>query len=70
MNIQEILSILACPACHGTLTLHGDPAQADGLLCPHCHLLFPIRDDIPIMLLTEAISVDTEQTNHDDTSKI
>ncbi|MBQ7608785.1 MAG: Trm112 family protein [Desulfovibrionaceae bacterium] len=61
MNIQEILSLLACPACHGDLSLHGEPTQADGLICQNCRLLFPIRDDIPIMLLSEALPLDGDQ---------
>lgn len=58
MQIQEILSILACPKCHGDLSLEGDEKSPSGLFCPSCHLVFPIRDSIPIMLLEEAIPED------------
>jgi uncharacterized protein YbaR (Trm112 family) len=48
---QELLDILACPKCKGNLQLN--PAQ-DGLVCDACRLRYPIRDDIPIMLIEEA----------------
>ena len=48
---QELLDILACPKCKGNLHLTD---RQDGLVCNACHLLFPIKDDIPIMLIEEA----------------
>jgi len=48
---KELLEILACPQCKGEVTL----TQAeDGLVCRSCKLLYPIKDDIPIMLIDEA----------------
>lgn len=55
MNIQEILHILACPKCHGDLTLEGEPDAPVGLCCQECQVVYPIQDDIPIMLIDEAI---------------
>jgi uncharacterized protein YbaR (Trm112 family) len=52
---QELLEILACPQCKGEI--HLNPA-ADGLVCDTCRLMYPIRDDIPIMLIDEAIKLD------------
>lgn len=46
-----LLEILVCPACKGELEYR--PAEAS-LLCPACRLRYPVRDDIPIMLATEA----------------
>ncbi len=48
---QELLDILACPKCKGGLRVTD---QQDGLICDACHLLYPIKDDIPIMLIEEA----------------
>ncbi len=48
---QELLDILACPKCKGALRLN--PKQ-DGLVCDACKLEYPVRDDIPIMLIEEA----------------
>lgn len=45
----ELLEILACPQCKGRLL----PVE-DGLACGRCGLLYPIRDDIPVMLVDEA----------------
>ena len=46
---EELLKILACPACHEALRVEGDR-----LVCEGCGRRYPIRDDIPIMLLEEA----------------
>ena len=49
---QDLLDILACPKCKGALRL---TEQQDGLACQACKLLYPIKDDIPIMLIDEAL---------------
>jgi uncharacterized protein YbaR (Trm112 family) len=49
---QELLEILACPKCKGEVQL---TEKQDGLICKACRLLYPIKDDIPIMLIDEAI---------------
>jgi len=48
----DLLAILACPKCKGNLRL--TPEQ-DGLICPACRVKYPIKDDIPVMLIDEAI---------------
>ncbi len=48
---KELLDILACPKCKGDVVL--TPAQ-DGLMCNACRLLYPIVDDIPVMIIEEA----------------
>jgi uncharacterized protein len=57
MVAKELLDILACPACKKPLDLRepkpGDDAQGR-LVCRGCGLRYPIRDNIPIMLVEEA----------------
>jgi uncharacterized protein YbaR (Trm112 family) len=48
---KELLDILVCPKCKGEIHL---TAGEDGLVCERCRLLYPIRDEIPIMLIDEA----------------
>ena len=48
---KELLEILACPQCKGPVALH---EELHGIVCASCHLLYEIRDDIPIMLIDEA----------------
>jgi hypothetical protein len=48
---KDILDILACPQCKGELRL---TEREDGLECGVCKLRYPIKDDIPIMLIDEA----------------
>lgn len=52
---KDLLDILACPKCKGDIRLN---EKGDGLVCSHCKLLYPIREDIPIMLIDEAIRLD------------
>ena len=47
----ELLEILACPLCKTPVTLVSDGA---GLKCGRCRRVFPIKDDIPVMLIDEA----------------
>ena len=48
---KELLDILVCPQCKTPVKLTADEK---GLKCGTCHRVFPIRDDIPVMLLDEA----------------
>jgi uncharacterized protein YbaR (Trm112 family) len=47
----ELLAILVCPKCKGELDYR---EQESALVCPACRLRYPVRDDIPIMLVDEA----------------
>ena len=49
---KDLLDILACPKCKGDL--HLNPTH-HGPICEACRLMYPIKDDIPIMLIDEAI---------------
>lgn len=46
---DELLRILACPADHAPVVRHGDR-----IVCTACGRRYPIRDEIPIMLIDEA----------------
>ncbi len=46
---KELLAILACPACKADVVLMNDK-----IVCTKCGLKYPIKDDIPIMLIDEA----------------
>jgi len=48
---QELLEILACPACKAKVELKSD---GNALKCVECKRVYPIRDDIPVMLVDEA----------------
>jgi len=56
MSIKdELLEILACPKCKQVVELAED---GETIVCSACRLSFPIRDDIPVMLLDEAESLE------------
>lgn len=46
---KELLAILACPACKNDVKLEGDR-----IVCVKCGRRYPIKDDIPVMLIDEA----------------
>ena len=48
---KELLDILVCPLCKTPVKLTPDEK---GLKCSTCRRVFPIREDIPVMLLDEA----------------
>ncbi len=51
---KELLDILACPQCKGDIRLN---EKQDGLICDACKLMYPIKDDIPVMLIDKAIRI-------------
>jgi hypothetical protein len=48
---KELLDILVCPICK---TAVRPLADGSGLKCGSCHRVYPVRDEIPVMLPEEA----------------
>ncbi len=57
---KKLLTILVCPVCKGDLEYDRD---AEELICHADHMAFPVRDDIPIMLETEARKTDSNEVS-------
>ena len=55
---KKLLDILVCPVCKGTLLY--DKVKAE-LMCRADRLAYPIRDEIPVMLESEARRVPEEE---------
>ena len=55
---QDLLEILACPACKAKVELKPD---GSGLKCVECLRVYPIREDIPVMLIDEAVIEDASE---------
>ena len=51
---KELVDILACPACKGGLTLL---PEEDGLACEACQKVYPIMEEIPVMLEEESVAL-------------
>ncbi len=47
---QELLDILVCPACRVPVQLVAD---GQGLKCTQCRRVYPIKDDIPDMIIED-----------------
>ena len=48
---QDLLDILVCPACKKPLQLK---ENGESLKCAACRRVYPVRDNIPILLIDEA----------------
>ena len=55
---QDLLEILACPACKANVEVKPD---GQALKCVECKRVYPIRDDIPVMLIDEAAIEETDE---------
>ena len=55
---KKLLAILVCPLCKGELSYQ---REAEELWCRVDGLAFPIKDDIPVMLDTEARALSTDE---------
>jgi len=51
MISKELMDILVCPVCKKPLSQKDDGTS---LKCGECRRVYPIRDNIPIMLVDEA----------------
>lgn len=55
---KKLLSILVCPLCKGHLDYD---REAQELICRADALAYPIRDEIPVMLDSEARQLSTDE---------
>jgi len=46
---KELLEILSCPSCQGDVDLRNEK-----IVCLKCKLKYPVKNDIPVMLVEEA----------------
>ncbi|MDK2957220.1 MAG: uncharacterized protein PWQ57_2716 [Desulfovibrionales bacterium] len=52
---KELLELLACPKCKKSL----QPTEnEDGLVCSECKAVYPVKEEIPILLIEEAVRLD------------
>ncbi len=54
---KKLLEILACPVCKGKLNYQ---AKQKELVCRFDKLAYPIRENIPVLLETEARELSSE----------
>lgn len=55
---SKLIDMLACPLCKSPVHLSEDKSE---LICKADALAFPIRDDIPVMLESQARSLTTDE---------
>ncbi len=56
---KDLLDILACPKCKGDLN-----EIEMFLVCYNCKLAYPILDDVPDLLIEDAISLEEAEKNN------
>jgi uncharacterized protein YbaR (Trm112 family) len=49
---KDLLDILVCPECKTPLRQLTDAAS--GLQCETCRRIYPVRDDIPVLIIDQA----------------
>lgn len=57
---RKLLDILVCPLCKGTLLYQKDPQE---LVCRFDRLAYPVREEIPVMLESEAREMTLEEVD-------
>ena len=55
---KDLLEILVCPLCKAPLEVKPDES---GLKCTQCKRVYPVRDDIPVMLEEEARQLSADE---------
>jgi uncharacterized protein YbaR (Trm112 family) len=50
--LAEALALLACPVCHGCLVTGAAPST---IACGACGRVYPVVDDIPVLLADRAL---------------
>ena len=58
MMDKRLLDILVCPLCKSQLLLDTEKHE---LICKADRLAYPIRDDVPVMLVDEARSLSADE---------
>lgn len=53
---EELKKILACPKCKGDLLF-----EEEKIICSACKKYYPIREGIPVMLISEAVDWNPEK---------
>ncbi|MBW3602018.1 MAG: Trm112 family protein [Actinobacteria bacterium] len=48
---RRLIELLVCPACRGAIEYK---PRRSLIICTQCDLRYPVRDDIPVMLVEEA----------------
>lgn len=55
---KELLEIIVCPKCKGDLIYD---KEKERLICKNCSVYYPIKEDIPILLIEEALPIEEKK---------
>ncbi len=57
MISKELVKILCCPVCKGSLEIENESF----LVCKKCRVKYPVKDDIPVLLVEESQKIDEDR---------
>lgn len=57
---KKLLDILVCPNCKKAVAYHKDE-HCEELRCRPCGVAYPIRDQVPIMLIDQARTLEVDE---------
>lgn len=58
---NRLLEVIACPKCKAMLVIND---AEDGLNCNACHLSYPIKEGIPVLLIDDASEIKKRPSVH------
>ncbi|MFA5478646.1 MAG: Trm112 family protein [Candidatus Muiribacteriota bacterium] len=59
MLSAELVEILACPECCGDVKYD----ENKGIICDKCQVAYPVKNDIPVMLIEQAVKLNNGEVN-------
>lgn len=48
---EKLIKVLSCPVCRSEIKYNSEKNE---IICPECKRLYPVKDDVPVMLESEA----------------
>ena len=55
-----MLDVLVCPKCQGKIELS---EKENGIVCKKCMLIYPVTEDIPVMLIDSAVPLEEQDSS-------
>ncbi len=60
---SKLLNVLACPSCKGDIEYS---AKESRITCQYCGLIYPVVDNIPVMIIEKAVNYEEILGNEKD----
>ncbi len=54
---KKLIEVICCPVCRGNLK---EDENGKFLICNNCKIKYPVKDDIPVLIVDEGIGFDED----------